>query len=79
MFSFVKANATFQVQPASKGMVDDDKTEKAKEEDNIISVSRASVIKHTCEMKILDSNQNNECCTKIDHAIGKSKGVNYVY
>lgn len=58
-----------QVQPASKGMVDDDKTEKAKEEDNIISVSRASVIKHTCEMKILDSNQNNECCTKIDHAI----------
>lgn len=58
-----------QVQAASNGIVDDDKTEKAKEGDKILSASRASVIKHTCEMKILDSNQNNECCTKIDNVI----------
>ena len=59
------------MQAASNGIVDDDKTEKAKEGDKILSASRASVIKHTCEMKILDSNQNNECCTKIDNVIGK--------
>ena len=59
------------MQPALQGLVDDEKTEKAKEGDKMLSASRASVIKHTCEMKSFDSNQNNECCTKIDNVIGK--------